>query len=206
MPTELNAELKKSARGYKEATEARDKERRQAARPAGGDASDLAKLLEQILAFRYRPRLVRLGPAYLAFAVDQESRALVHAAIFIEHAERLADRAVRPVVGQQGERYAAEVLRPRLERRRGVGAELQDLGVQLLEFFVVRTEPVDLVGSPPGERKRQEGDHDAPPAIACERYFLVGVSGEGEVGRLYASLQFHGVSPPMMYGQAVAEA
>ncbi len=86
-----------------------------------------------------------------AVLVHQEDRTSAHAAFIIEDAIGLANGAVRPVVGQQGERQAAEVFRPRFKAGDGIGAELEDFDVELLEFFVVLTEPEDLVPSPAGE-------------------------------------------------------
>jgi hypothetical protein len=63
---------------------------------------------------------------------------------------------VRPVIGEEGKRNAAQLLRPGLEARNGIGADLEDLDVQLLEFFEVRTEPGDLVLSPARECEGEE--------------------------------------------------
>ena len=130
-------------------------------------------MLQQFLALGYGPLRVDLGVANDALAVEDVGRALVHAALVVEDAVGLADRAVRPEVRQQGEGHAAQFFGPTLETGRGVDTELQNLAVQLLEFFVVRTEPVDLVRSPTGKRERHERDHDRPPAQAGERDFLI---------------------------------
>ena len=116
---------------------------------SGGFDLQLAQLLEQLLAFRDRPRLVHLRVAHDALRVEHVSGAPVHAPFLVEDAVGLAYRAVRPVVGKQGEGNAAQLFRPTLEAGGGVGADVQNLVVQLLEFVVVRTEPVDLVRSPP---------------------------------------------------------
>jgi hypothetical protein len=73
---------------------------------------------------------------------------------------------MRPVIGQQREGYAAELLRPDLQARDRVSTDLQNLDVQLLEFFVVRTEPGDLILSSTGESEGQEADDDGPPLEA----------------------------------------
>jgi hypothetical protein len=73
---------------------------------------------------------------------------------------------MRPVVGKQGKGHAAELLGPYFEAGNGICADLQDLDVQLLEFFVVRTEPVDLILSPAGEGKGQKRDDGAPAAVS----------------------------------------
>src|SRR5690349_1388131 len=75
----------------------------------------LAELLEQLLAFRDRPRLVDLHVADGALAIEHVGGALVHAALLVEDAVGLADRAVRPEVGQQGEGHAAQLLSPALQ-------------------------------------------------------------------------------------------
>jgi hypothetical protein len=70
-----------------------------------------------------------------------------------------------------------------------IGADLQDLDVQLLEFFVVRTEPGDLILSPTGESHGQKADNGRTPAETRERDLLVGVvRGEREVRRRGACL------------------
>ena len=117
---------------------------------------ELAEFGEEVLALGDGARLVHLRPADLPLGIDEERRALVHAALFVEHAVGFADRAVRPVVRQQGKGNAAEVLGPGLEARDGICADLQDLDVQLLEFFEVRTEPADLILSAAGECEGQE--------------------------------------------------
>ena len=75
---------------------------------------------------------------------------------------------MRPVIGKQREGYAAELFRPDLQARDRVSTDLQNLDVQLLEFFVVRTEPGDLVLSSAGKGKRQESDHRAAAAETGE--------------------------------------
>ena len=88
--------------------------------------------------------------------IQEKHRAGIHAALFVEHAVRAADGTVRPVVRQQGKRHALELLSPHLQAVNGVSTDLQDLGVQFLEFCVVRTEPGDLILSAAGKRKGQE--------------------------------------------------
>lgn len=102
---------------------------------------------------------------------------------------------MRPEIRQQGERNAAQFFGPSLEAGRGVGTELQNFAVQLLEFFVVRTEPVDLVRSAAGKCERHERDHDRPAAEARERDLLIGVRGQCEIGCCGSSLNFHAGSP-----------
>ena len=77
----------------------------------------LAKLLQQVLAFRNRAGLVNLRPADHALSVNDKRGALVDPALVAEDAVGLADRAVRPVVREQGKRYAAELFGPYLEAR-----------------------------------------------------------------------------------------
>jgi len=84
---------------------------------------------------------------------------------------------MRPVIREQGKRQSAQLFSPGLEAGSRVGTDLQDFDIQLLEFFVVRTEPVDLVRSAAGERERQKRDHDRPAAEARERNLLIGVRG-----------------------------
>lgn len=89
-----------------------------------------------------------------ALRVHEEHRTRIDAALFIEDAVGLSDRAMRPVVREQGERNAAQLLGPGFQARKGVGADLQDLRIEDPEFAVVLTEPGDLVLSPAGECKR----------------------------------------------------
>ena len=67
-----------------------------------------------------------------------------------------------PVVGQQREGDAAELFRPGFQARNRIGADLEDFDVLLLEFFVVRTEPGDLILSSTGEGEGEEADYDGP--------------------------------------------
>src|SRR5690606_20342107 len=80
---------------------------------------------------------------------------------------------------------------PAFETRHRIGADLQDLDVQLLEFFEVRTEPDDLILSPTGECEREERDDRRAAAIVRERDFLIVVRREREIGRRGACLQAH---------------
>ena len=75
---------------------------------------------------------------------------------------------MRPVIREQRKGNAAQVFGPGLEAWDGVGADLQNLDVELFEFFVVLTEPGDLVLSSAGERKRKESDHSAAAAETGE--------------------------------------
>lgn len=123
-----------------------------------------------------------------AVLVHEEDRPSAHAAFIVEDAVGLADGAVRPVIGQQWKRQAAEVFRPGLQAGDGVGTELEDFDVELLEFFVVLTEPEDLVPSPAGEREGQEG-HDGLAALeAAQRELAVHVGRSREIGRLRSRL------------------
>src|SRR6185436_161316 len=112
--------------------------------------------LEQVLALGYRARRIHLSMADDALRIDEERRARVHAAFFVEDAVGFADRAVRPVIGEQWERHPAELFDPGLQAGDGVRADLQDFHVERLELCVVLTEPADLILSPAGERERQE--------------------------------------------------
>ena len=157
--------------------------------------SELLELFQQLFALGYGPGLVNLRVSDIPLRVQDERGALVHAPFLVEHAIGFAGRAVRPVVREQRERNAAQFLGPPLEAGRGVGADIQDLAVQLLEFFVVRTEPVDLVRSPAGEGEGHERNHDRPSAETGERNLLVGVRGEREIRRHAAGLNCHERSP-----------
>jgi hypothetical protein len=83
------------------------------------------------------------------------------------------------------------LLGPYFQAGNGVGADLKDLDVQLLECFEVRTEPLDLILSAAGESERQKRDDGGPSAEAGERDFLAIVRGEREVGRRGAGLKCH---------------
>ena len=110
---------------------------------------------------------------YRAIGIDEEHGPRIHAALVIEDAEGLADGPMRPIVGQQGERQTAELLRPGLEARHGVGADLKDFHVLLLELFVVLTEPEDLILSPAGESEWHERDHGLATLEAVQGELLV---------------------------------
>ena len=164
--------------------------------------SEFLELFQQLFALGYGPGLVNLRVPNVPLRVQHKRGALVHAPFFVEHAIGFAGRAVRPVVREQREGNAAQFLGPRLEAGRRVGADIQDLAVQLLEFFVVRTEPVDLVRSPAGKRERHERDHDRPALEACKRYLLVGVRGKREIGRCTTCFRFQGETPSCMSRQS----
>lgn len=103
---------------------------------------------------------------------------------------------MRPIIREQGEGNAAQMIRPALQARYRIGADLQDFDIQLLEFFVVRTEPVNLVRSPAGEGKRHECDHDGPAPEAGQRDLLIGIMrGKRKVRRRSAFFDFHSISP-----------
>ena len=70
-----------------------------------------------------------------------------------------------------------------------VDADLKDLGVQLFEFFVVLTEPVDLVLSAACEGGRVEGHDDSTAGVGAELDVHAGVGREFEVRGLVARLQ-----------------
>ena len=146
-------------------------------------SSDFAQLLQQLLAFGYRARRVDLRIPDDSPGVEHEGRAAVHAALLVEDAVGLADRPMRPVIRKQGERNATQLFGPGFEAGSGVGADIQDLDVQLLEFFVVRTEPVDLVRSAAGEGKRHERHHDWPALETGERDLLIVVRSKREIRR-----------------------
>ena len=107
-----------------------------------------------------------------------------------------------PIVGEQWEGNAAQFLGPRLQAGRGIGADVEDLAVQLLEFIVVRTEPVDLVRSPAGESERHERDYDRPALEAGEDDLLVCVRREREVGRRAAYFRFQSDTPSCVSRQS----
>ena len=80
---------------------------------------------------------------------------------------------MRPIIGQQREGYAAELFSPDLQARDRVSTDLQNLDVQLLEFFVVRTEPGDLILSPARESERKERHYRGATAKTAEADLLV---------------------------------
>ena len=88
--------------------------------------------------------------------IKHEHRARIEALVFEENAVGLADRTVRPVVRQKRKRNPAKLLRPSLQARPGVGADLENLYIQRLELVVVLTEPEDLIFSSTCECERQK--------------------------------------------------
>jgi hypothetical protein len=149
----------------------------------------LLQRLQQVLAFGDRPLRAHLRVADDALPIDDERRTRVHPTLIIEDAVRLAHCAVRPEVGQQRERQAAELLGPGLQRRNRIGAQLQDLYVLLLELVVVRTEPEDLILSPAGEGERHESDDRLAALEPVQGERLVQVRGKREIGCLRSWLQ-----------------
>ena len=143
----------------------------------------LTKLFQQVFTLRDRAGVVDLGPADLAVTVDEECRALVHAALIVEHAVGFADRAVRPVIGKERERNAAELFSPCFQAGNGVGADLQDFDVLLLEFFEVRTEPGDLILSSTREGEWQKRHDSRFAAEARERNLFSIVRRQRKVRR-----------------------
>jgi hypothetical protein len=101
---------------------------------------------------------------------------------------------MRPVIGQQREGYAAELLRPDLQARDRVSTDLQNLDVQLLEFFVVRTEPGDLILSATGKREWKERHYRRATPKRAKRDLLIAVGGKREIGR-WATWLKHASSP-----------
>lgn len=132
-------------------------------------------MLQQLGALGYLSRLVDLRVAHDPFGIEHVRGALVAAALLVEDAVGLADRAVGPVIRQQWKWNAAQLFGPALQARDRIGTDLEDFAVELLEFFVVRTEPVDLIRSPRGKGKRHERNHGRPTLEARERDLLIGV-------------------------------
>src|ERR1044071_3236764 len=96
---------------------------------------------------------------------------------------------MRPEIGQQRKWQTTELLVPRFQARHGISAELENLGVQCFELFVVRTEPGDLIESPSGERERKESDDCRPAAEAAQRQGAAIVRRQRELRRLSAWLK-----------------
>ena len=118
--------------------------------------SELAQFRQQFLALRDCARIVYLGIAHDAILVEHIGCAFVHPAFVVEHAVGFTYGAMRPVIRQQREWNSAQLFGPGFETGNGVGADLQDLDIQFLEFFVVLTEPGYLIFSATGKRKWQE--------------------------------------------------
>jgi hypothetical protein len=118
--------------------------------------SKLAQFRQQFLALRYGAGVVHLGKTDDTLFVKHISRALVETFFFVQHAVGLAHCRVRPIIRQQWKGQAAQLLGPRLETGNGVGTDLQNFDIQLLEFFVVLTEPGYLIFSSTGKSKRQK--------------------------------------------------
>ena len=90
---------------------------------------------------------------------------------------------MRPVIGQEGERDAAQLLSPRFQAGYGIGADLQDFDVLFLEFFEVLTEPGDLILSSTGKGEWQERHDCRLPAKAPERNLFSVVRGQRKIRR-----------------------
>ena len=91
--------------------------------------SDLAERFQQFFAFGNRARFVHLGKTNNTFVVKHIGRALVETFFFVQHAVRLANRSMRPVIGQQRERQTAELFGPCLEAGDGICADLQNFNI-----------------------------------------------------------------------------
>ena len=102
---------------------------------------------------------------------------------------------MRPVIGKKREGNAAELLSPRFQAGNGIGADLQDFDVQLLEFFEVRTEPGDLILSSAGEGEWQKRHDRRFAAEARERNRFSVVRCQRKVRRCATWLKCHGSSP-----------
>ena len=129
---------------------------------------DCFQPFQQIVALGYRALRIDVRVPNDALRIDEENGARVHAAFFVEDAVSFADRPMRPIVGEQREGQAAELLRPGLHARNRIGAQLQDFHIECFELCVVLTEPADLILSPAGKSERQKRDHRAAAAIAGE--------------------------------------
>ena len=139
---------------------------------------DRLQPIEQVLAFGDRPLRIDMRMADHAGRIDQKHRARVHAAFVVENAVGLADRAVRPVIGQQRKWQTAQLFGPGLEAGNGVGADLQNLDVKRFELLVVLTEPGYLILSSAGKRKRQKGNHRLAAAKARKLERIADVRSE----------------------------
>jgi hypothetical protein len=95
---------------------------------------------------------------------------------------------MRPVVRKQRKWQAAQLINPSLEAGNGVGADLQNLDILLLEFFVVRTEPGYLILSPASECERKKRHYSLATFETRERHLVAGVCIECEIGRRSAYL------------------
>ncbi len=164
----------------------------------GGDCLNLLQLLQQFCALRYGARLVRLRPAHGVGGIQHKDRPPVCPALIVEDAVQPADCAVRPEVGQDRERHLFELLGPDLLRVDAVNADLKDLGVQLLELFVVLTEPGDVVLSAARERGRVERNHDPAARVGAELDVDSRVSGKLEVRGLIARLEWWHLESPLV--------
>ena len=156
------------------------------------------QLLQQFLAFRYGARRAHYSVPYDAVLIDDECRAPVHAAFFVEDAVSLADRSMGPVIREQRKRHAAKLFRPRFQARDGVRAELQDLDVECFELIVVLTEPFDLIRSSAGKGKRHECHHHPAAPKAAQRERLSRMGCQRKFRRLSACLKCCHVSSPRM--------
>ena len=131
-----------------------------------------------------------------ALRIDEEHRAPVHTAFVVEDAVGLADRPMGPVVREQRKRQAAKLLRPGLQARISVCAELQDFDIEGFEFFVVLTEPGDLILSSAGKRERQESHHGAAAPEAAQRERLSVMGYQRKFRRLGTCLKSSHMSSP----------
>lgn len=148
-----------------------------------------AQHFQQFRTLRDGSRGVSLRVSDDAVPIQDEGGSSVDAAFFVEYPVGLADRAMRPVVGQKREGQIAQLLVPDFQTGQRVGADLQDFNIQLLERFVVRTEPGYLVLSSTRERKGQERYDRGTATEIGQREFLVGMTVQAEIRSLGTRLQ-----------------
>jgi len=114
---------------------------------------------QQIRALGDRPLLIQMRITDHTACIKQKHRTRVDATIGVEDAVGAAHGTVRPVIRQQRKRQTAQLLRPCLQTGDGVGADLQNFHIHRLKFFVVLTEPEDLILSAAGEGEGQKTNH-----------------------------------------------
>ena len=140
--------------------------------------SNRLEALQQVCAFGNRARCVDMRMADDALGVHQEHRSRIHAALLVEHPVGPAHRAMRPVIRQQREGNAPQLLRPGFEARNGIRADLKNFNIQFLELLEVLTEPLDLVLSTAGEGEGQEGHHGSLSLECGKREWIAQMGGQ----------------------------
>lgn len=114
------------------------------------------------------PGFEEFDPPENALFVYNENRAVGATQLFVEHAVLFRRLAVRPKVGDERIRNAAQRFAPRLFGKDRITADSQDLAVRSIELGALRFVRRNLFVSRRGKSERMKCNHDilAPAIVA----------------------------------------